>query len=221
MATRGALIPESHFYVSPRPPTPTPGPNVFLRLNPAAPSSLLVPFWETSLTLTLQGWSHPRQRGSFLGPSSPPPCPPHPQPHRREHLPSSQQIQTQTHPSNRLGVSPDAGLLCSKFMKSSSINKHIILGMKVLGASTKLAVCFCFVLSFKSAVATRTEAPGSILGPNHKAFLQPDWAGLRGQGQLARAKGSKANIVAAETTVQRLQVSGVKTKPRGSESRNF
>lgn len=45
-----------------------------------------------------------------------------------------------------------------------------------------------------------------------------DCAGPWGQECPARAMGSKANIVGAETTVQRLQVSGVKTKPGGSEA---
>lgn len=49
----------------------------------------------------------------------------------------------------------------------------------------------------------------------------PDWAGLQRQGCLARAKESKANIVGAETTVQRLRVSGLKTKPGDFESWSF
>lgn len=143
----------------------------------------------------------------------PPPCLPHPATTPGlEHVPSSRQIQTQTHPSHsdpcntsHPGVSLDAGLLCSQLTKSSSITKRIIWGMKILWASTKLAAFFGSVLFSKPAAATRTEAPWSILGPNHKAFLQPDWAGLRGQGCAARAKGRKANIVvAAKTTVQRL-----------------
>lgn len=62
------------------PPAPAPRPNVFFRLSPAAVPSLLVPFYETSLTLILLGGRNPptlppRRGEAFLVPPSALPAP--------------------------------------------------------------------------------------------------------------------------------------------------
>lgn len=132
------------------------------------------------------------------------------------HLPSSKQIQTQIHPSKKSGVSLDSSLLYSKYMKSFSINKYIIWGDEDLWTSTKLAM-----ISFITSSSNQNRGLWSISGDKLQSLpLVHDGAGLWGQESPARTKGSKANV-GAKTTVQRLQVSGLKIKPRGSESWNF
>lgn len=87
--------------------------------------------------------------------------------------------------------------------------------MKILWASTKLAGFFCFVLFFSTSSSSQNRSPVVRFGAKSQSLPSaPDWAGLRGPERPARDKRSKANIVAAS-------VSGVKTKPGGSEGQNF